>query len=238
MRRLRCDRRAGLTRAAHPRLPGQAYSLAMDARWPWALGGAATAALALAAGELSGAVLGAGSPIAAIGSLVIELQPPGGKDLMVALFGDNDKLALEGATGVGALFVGALLGLVGRLSFRLALLGFGAFAMLAAVAIARDPLAGTPVALVVAAASLAVATVALPWLLPRPGSVAPDDSRPSPASTGNSATAPARPVDRRRRSCLRLPSRCRRCPPGPSWPSRAYHRSSCRPASSTASTPA
>jgi hypothetical protein len=53
----------------------------------WALGGAAAAALALGAGELAAALLGGGSPIAAIGAVVIDLQPPGAKDLMVELFG-------------------------------------------------------------------------------------------------------------------------------------------------------
>ena len=38
---------------------------------------------------------GATSLVAAVGQVVIDLQPPGAKDLVVALFGTNDKLALE-----------------------------------------------------------------------------------------------------------------------------------------------
>ncbi len=54
------------------------------------------AALAFfAAAELGALVLsGAGSPLVAVGSAVIDLAPPGAKDLMVSLFGTGDKIAL------------------------------------------------------------------------------------------------------------------------------------------------
>ncbi|WP_083393360.1 molybdopterin-dependent oxidoreductase [Curtobacterium sp. MMLR14_010] len=54
------------------------------------------AALAfLAVAELCALVLGgAGSPLVAVGSAVIDLAPGGAKDLMVALFGTGDKVAL------------------------------------------------------------------------------------------------------------------------------------------------
>ena len=46
--------------------------------------------------ELIAGVLSPGSSlIAAIGQTIIDLQPPGAKDFVVALFGTNDKLALE-----------------------------------------------------------------------------------------------------------------------------------------------
>jgi DMSO/TMAO reductase YedYZ molybdopterin-dependent catalytic subunit len=144
----------------------------------------AAAALALGAGELAAAVMGGGSPIAAIGTVVIEAQPPGAKDLMVDLFGDLDKLALEVATGIGALLVGALLGITARASFRAALVGFVVFGVVAGSAIARDPLAGLPAALLVASVGVVVALVALPRLLPGPA---------AGASTGDSGDGTAAP---------------------------------------------
>ena len=61
-----------------------------------AIGGAAAAAAALGVSELlAGLLPGATSLVAAVGQVVIDLQPPGAKDFVVALFGTNDKLALE-----------------------------------------------------------------------------------------------------------------------------------------------
>ena len=66
---------------------------------PWrrfvapALAGAIAAGVSMAVGELiAGVVSGAPSLVLAIGSLIIDLQPPGAKDLVVSLFGTNDKL--------------------------------------------------------------------------------------------------------------------------------------------------
>src|SRR3954451_6760371 len=96
----------------------------MSSRSSWALVGMASAAVALGVGEIVAGLLGATSPIAAVGALVIALQPPGAKDLMVSLFGTNDKLALEVMVFIGGLLVGALLGLLGRRDRRLAYVGF------------------------------------------------------------------------------------------------------------------
>jgi hypothetical protein len=49
----------------------------------------------LGRGELVAGLLGGPSLIAAIGGIVIDLQPPGAKDFIVSIFGTNDKLALE-----------------------------------------------------------------------------------------------------------------------------------------------
>jgi DMSO/TMAO reductase YedYZ molybdopterin-dependent catalytic subunit len=139
----------------------------MNTRWALALAGAAATALALGTGELVAAVVGAGSPIASIGAVVIDLQPPGAKDLMVELFGEADKLVLEIATAAGALLLGALLGLVAGLSLSLARAGFVAFGLVAGIAIARDPVAGPPAAVLIAAVSLGVGLIALPLLVRR-----------------------------------------------------------------------
>ena len=47
-------------------------------------------------------------------------QPPGAKDFVVALFGTNDKLALEALVTGTALAIGALLGYLGRDRFAIA----------------------------------------------------------------------------------------------------------------------
>ena len=61
-----------------------------------ATAGVAAAGLGLGISEVVAALLpGAASLVAAIGQQVIDRQPPGAKDFVVALFGTNDKLALE-----------------------------------------------------------------------------------------------------------------------------------------------
>ena len=147
----------------------------------WALGGAAAAALALGAGELAAALIGGGSPIAAIGAVVIELQPPGAKDLMVELFGEADKLVLELATVLGALLGGALIGVAGRLSMTAALAGIIVFGLVAMAALLRDPLVGLPFAVLVVAVAIVVGVASLPRLLPRPA------SEPPPGAAGGLA---------------------------------------------------
>ena len=79
--------------------------------------GRVAAALALAAGELIAAVMpGAASPLVAVGAAIIDLAPPGSKELMVSLFGTNDKTALMVIVGAAVLAFGALLGLLARRS--------------------------------------------------------------------------------------------------------------------------
>ncbi|HET7727647.1 MAG TPA: molybdopterin-dependent oxidoreductase [Candidatus Limnocylindrales bacterium] len=100
-----------------------------------ALAGLSAAVLALGVAELlAGLVPGVPSPVVAIGAAVIELQPPGAKDFVVALFGQNDKLALE-ALIVGVVgAVGAALGIVARRRPDAARAGVVAMASLAVAA--------------------------------------------------------------------------------------------------------
>src|SRR3954471_1015584 len=77
-----------------------------------AIAGVVAAGSALAVGELIAAfVSGAPSPVAAVGSTIIDLAPPGAKDVMVGLFGTNDKAALLVMITLVVLAVGAGLGL-------------------------------------------------------------------------------------------------------------------------------
>src|SRR4051812_40088630 len=96
----------------------------MGSRLTWAVVGMASAAVAIGVGEVVAGLLTGTSAIAAVGALVISLQPPGSKDLMVSIFGTNDKLALEIMVFIGGVLLGGLIGLLGRRDVRLAL---GAF---------------------------------------------------------------------------------------------------------------
>ena len=95
-----------------------------------ALGGIAAAALGLGVSEaIAGILPGATSLIDAVGQVVIDLQPPGAKDVVVQLFGTNDKLALEIVVTVAAVALGALFGILAARRFAVGALGFGAFGL-------------------------------------------------------------------------------------------------------------
>ena len=131
-----------------------------------ALGGAIAAVVAIGASELiAGLVPGAPSLVAAIGQTVIDLQPPGAKDLVVTLFGQNDKLALEISIVAVALVIAAGLGVLARRSFRAAALGFAAATVAGAGAALRDPRADPILTVAAAAIAGAAAIQALSWLL-------------------------------------------------------------------------
>ena len=136
----------------------------MGNRLAWAVGGMAAAAVAIGVGEIVGAVLGGGSIIASVGSLIISLQPPGGKDLIVELFGTNDKLALEVGTAIGGILVGGLLGLIALRDPRLGTGGFVAFGLVAFLLLQRDPLASPVLSVISAVAAIVAGVAMLAWL--------------------------------------------------------------------------
>ncbi|HMJ77587.1 MAG TPA: hypothetical protein VK507_16530, partial [Iamia sp.] len=73
------------------------------------LAGLLAAAFGVAVGELIGGVFtDAGSPVVAVGGLVIDNVPPSVKDFAIRTFGQNDKAALI----VGTLVILAILGIV------------------------------------------------------------------------------------------------------------------------------
>src|SRR5664280_2280437 len=109
----------GRPRAAARATDGRNPSSGILAGW-WApaAAGALGAGAAIAASELgAGLVPGAPSLVTAIGSLVISLQPPGAKELMVNLFGTNDKVALNVLVLVVALVVAAIAGILACLLY-------------------------------------------------------------------------------------------------------------------------
>ena len=152
----------------------------LPARGWAAAAGAASAGLAIGLSELlAGLLPGAISLIAAIGQVVIDLQPPGAKDFVVALFGINDKLALEVFVALVALALGALLGMVAVRRYVVAAVGFGAFGALGFVAASGQPLANPAMVAAQAAISIAIGLQALSSLIVRLGTAAGGDATPA-----------------------------------------------------------
>ena len=87
--------------------------------------GGLAAALGIALSELiAGIVVGAPSLVIAIGDTVIENQPPGAKELIVQLFGDNNKLALNVGIVIATIAIAGLLGVAGRRNWLVPVAGF------------------------------------------------------------------------------------------------------------------
>lgn len=129
-----------------------------------AIAGLASGAAALGGAELlAGLLPGAASPIIAVGDLVIALQPPGAKQLVVDLVGEADKLVLNLLIAAVALAITAGIGVLARTRPGLARIVIVLGGILALGAGLRDPLAEPITTLVVAAAAVAIAT----WLLGR-----------------------------------------------------------------------
>jgi DMSO/TMAO reductase YedYZ molybdopterin-dependent catalytic subunit len=76
-----------------------------------AFAGAVAVGAALSMGELfAGIVPGVPSPLLAVARFIVDIQPPGAKEIVVALFGDADKTAFQVFIVLVALGVGAVLG--------------------------------------------------------------------------------------------------------------------------------
>jgi len=131
-----------------------------------AAAGAVAVLAAFGVSELIAGILpGATSLVAAVGQAIIDRQPPGAKDLVVGLFGTNDKLAFElFIVTVGAV-IGALLGLLARRHFNLAAAGFIAFGVLGFLATLSDPLANPAIVAASAAVAVGIALWLLGWFL-------------------------------------------------------------------------
>ncbi|WP_296194344.1 molybdopterin-dependent oxidoreductase [uncultured Microbacterium sp.] len=142
-----------------------AASVPTVARGRAAAVGVAAVVLGGGAGELVGALVGT-SPVAAVGGALIDLAPPWGKDLAIALFGTGDKAALVVAVAIVLLAVGAGAGLLARRS------PVGAIAVLAVagaigVAASLTRADAGPLAFAPALVGAVVAVGALGVLLPR-----------------------------------------------------------------------
>ena len=172
--------------------PAGGRSTAGSPSWPHvaraAVAGAVAGAVAIAASELlAGLVAGVPSLVVAAGSLAIALQPAGAKDVVIALFGTNDKLALQAAVIIVVLLVAAAAGILGRRSFDGASALFAMFGFAAFLAAALQPLGSPLLALVNAALATAAGVGTLRILLADAGFLAP--LRLGPASWGEADDA-------------------------------------------------
>ncbi len=166
-----------------------------------AFAGAVAVGAALATGELlAGLLAGVPSPLLAVARFLVDIQPPGAKEIVVALFGEADKQAFEVVILLVALGIGAWLGRVARSRLGIAqgvIVGFVGAGFLASL---REPGVGAVLAVAAAGVEAVVGTMALGWLVglairePGVGATA-------AAATAAGGTVEAMP-DWRRRSLL------------------------------------
>jgi len=150
------------------RAPGgsDAPSTPSAPRWRLAFAGVVAVATAIAVGELAaGLIAGIPSPTLSIGRGVIALQPPGAKDFITALFGTNDKVALEVFIIGVALLIGAGLGIAAPRRRALATGAIAAFAAIGFVASLGDQDAELGLSAVAAGAEAIVGIYALGYLV-------------------------------------------------------------------------
>jgi DMSO/TMAO reductase YedYZ molybdopterin-dependent catalytic subunit len=170
-------------------------AIAPDRLRPWlaAVAGIVAAGGALGVSELvAGLLPGAPSLLLSVGRAVIALQPPGAKDLVVALFGTNDKLALEIGVVLASLAIGAGLGVLALRRPGIGAAGILAFAALGFVAAIGDPAVSPAIAAVVAGVAAIVGVQLIQRLV-----------RAIPGGAGEPATGAAMPDWRRRTFLLR-----------------------------------
>src|SRR5262245_44882769 len=136
----------------------------MGSRIAWAAVGVASGAVAIGVAEVVAGLLGGVSVIAAIGAVVIALQPPGAKDFMVALFGTFDKIALEVMVFLGGLLVGGGIGLIAQRDRRLGYAGFVGFGLVGLFLLLREPLSDPVVAVITVISAVVAGIVMLSWL--------------------------------------------------------------------------
>jgi DMSO/TMAO reductase YedYZ molybdopterin-dependent catalytic subunit len=143
----------------------------------------------MAVGELlAGVVPGVPSPLLAVARFLVDVQPPGAKDFVVALFGTADKLAFQVLIVLIGLGVGAGLGRLSRTRPAAAAAVLAGFAAAGFAASLRDPGVGVAMSAGVAG----VEALAGIWLLQRLVAIA----------AGTTSTQSAMP-DWTRRSLLR-----------------------------------
>ncbi|HEX6867735.1 MAG TPA: molybdopterin-dependent oxidoreductase, partial [Candidatus Limnocylindrales bacterium] len=169
------------TTAGMSSAPARPTTSAGGRDWAAPVAGIVATATALGVSELlAGLLAGATSLVAAVGQVVVDLQPPGAKDVVVALFGTNDKLALELFIVIVALALGAMLGIAARRRFAVAAAVFVAFGVIGFLASLGDPLADPAMAAVATATSVGIGVWVLGWLL--------DSSTPSTAAVPGAGT--------------------------------------------------
>ena len=100
-----------------------------------AFAGVMAAAVVLGVAEVVSLFAAAGSPLFAVGSLVIDLAPAGVKEFVIALFGTGDKAALLTLMGILIVVISAAAGVLEmrRPPFGVIVIGIGGVVALIAV---------------------------------------------------------------------------------------------------------
>jgi DMSO/TMAO reductase YedYZ molybdopterin-dependent catalytic subunit len=199
------------TTARPPRAIGRRYVAPFIA-------GAIAAGVSIGVSELiAGLVSGAPSLVIAMGTLAIDLQPPGAKDFVVSLFGTNDKLALNLFIVAVAVVIAGAIGIAGSRDIRRADIGFVTFGAIALFAAYREPLVSFPLAIVTTVAAVAAGLAALRYLL---GLIAPPKPQAEPVA---GTTKAARREERRLRQLGIEPVRTAHTTAGmPDWDRRRF----------------
>jgi DMSO/TMAO reductase YedYZ molybdopterin-dependent catalytic subunit len=173
-----------------------------------AIAGIAATAIALGVSELlAGLLAGATSLVAAVGQALIDAQPAGAKDVAVALFGTNDKLAFELLIVAIAIAIGAGIGVLARRNYPAAVAVFVGFGVIGFLAALRDPLVSAAMAGAAAAVSIGVGIWVLGWLLDGAANTV-----GTPGATVATTTGPISPRE----------ARSARTPGMPDWSRRSF----------------
>jgi DMSO/TMAO reductase YedYZ molybdopterin-dependent catalytic subunit len=168
--------------------------------------GALAAALGIALSELiAGLVVSAPSLVIAIGDTVIENQPPGAKELIVELFGSNNKLALNVGIVIATLVIAGLLGVAGRRNWTVPLAGFAVAGLVGLGAALTRPLIDPLLAVITVTLVIAAALAALRLMLrPTNPAWAAPSSTPAATEGREAAAVPAEMPDWDRRRFLQV----------------------------------
>lgn len=136
--------------------------------WAAGLSGALAGGIATAASELlAGLIRGVPSLVVAVGVQAIALQPPGAERVMIALFGTNDKVALNLMVVAATIAIGGAAGIIAARRFWAGAAIFGVFGIVAAAAAVQEPLVAPLPAVANAILAVAAGLVGLRLLLSR-----------------------------------------------------------------------
>jgi len=132
-----------------------------------AMSGVAAAAIALGVSELAAGLLGLPSLIEGMGNWVIDMVPTPVKEWAIATFGTNDKLVLLIGIIVVTILLGAVVGVLARERFGIAIAVFVGFGAVGALAALNDPNVSLGVAIIPAGLAAITGLAALQWLYAR-----------------------------------------------------------------------
>jgi len=169
--------------------------------------GGLAAALGIAIGELmAGLIPGAPSLVIAIGDFVIENQPPGAKELIVELFGSNNKLALNVGITISTILIAGLLGVAARRKWTIAVIGFGLAGVFGLYAALTRPLVEPLYAVITLVAAILIALGALRLMLSatRPAWADPEVTEVVPGGETPEVASPNSMPDWNRRRFLQI----------------------------------